>query len=226
MPTSDGQPFSSLHVRTAVAPTVSANGSITDLYLRVPARAESVVVVRQMLRGLAGLFAGRPGLADCVQTAVRKAANNVVLHAYPRDVGPLEVEVSLGGPLEVRVRDRGVGLEAATPGRDEVPERFGGAVVAAMADEFEFAIPDGGGTEVRLRWTMPGLLNRGPGVVVGGGRNCPGGRAGQALRASSRGPWLPSGGAHLDVDGLAELRRLADALLLTRRRVCPRRLVA
>ena len=201
--------------RTAVATTVSANGSITDLYLRVPARAESVVVVRQMLRGLAGLFAGRPGLADCVQTAVSEAANNVVLHAYPRDVGPLEVEVSLGGPLEVRVRDRGVGLGAATPGRDQVPERFGGAVVAAMADDFEFAIPDGGGTEVRLRWTVPGLLNHGSGVVTSAvGETVLAVVPDMALRASLQGTLVAVGaGAHVDVDGLAELRRLADALL-------------
>ncbi len=139
---------------------------MSELRLRVPAEPENVLVVRELLRGIDPLLARRPGLSEAVQTAVSEAANNVVMHAYRGGVGPLEVEVSLHGPLEIRVRDWGVGFD---PRLDEPQDAgadwhggeasgLGRAVIAAFADDVGVGSAPGAGSEVRLRWDTPALF--------------------------------------------------------------------
>jgi serine/threonine-protein kinase RsbW len=59
--------------------------------LTLPATAENVMVVRQAIAGL-GEALGLPAqrIAD-LKTVVTEACNNVVLHAYDEETGPLHV---------------------------------------------------------------------------------------------------------------------------------------
>lgn len=191
-----------------------ADDSPTDLFLRVPARAENVVIVRQMLRGLDPLLALRPGLSDCVQTAVSEAANNVVMHAYGGAVGPLEVEVSLGGPLEIRITDHGVGSDLTDQANDD-NSAFGRSVMVAFADEAHFLPVSGGGTQVWLRWEMPRLLDGYAGLEVKATGDTVLALVPNTALVGSLSAALAALGAQarIDVHGLADLRLIADALL-------------
>jgi len=82
-----------------------------ELQLTLPATAENVMVVRQAVAGLGealGLPASR--VAD-LKTVVTEASNNVVLHAYEDEPGPLLVTAAPGeGQLEIQIADRGRGF--------------------------------------------------------------------------------------------------------------------
>jgi len=197
-----------------VTPRQSA---VTELCLRVPAVPENVIVVRELLRGIAGLFAVRPGLSEAVLTAVSEAANNVVVHAYDGVPGPLQIEVDLRSGLEVRVRDWGIGFAANEhPLEDEEAGGFGRAVIAAFADDVVVRSQPGGGSEVRLRWDVPGLL---AGPDGDGGSPLSGDtvltvRPDAALGVAT-GRVMAALGAHarLTVDRLTELQLIGDVLV-------------
>lgn len=125
-------------------------------------RPENVAVIRAVLSGLADTvdFADR---LDDIKAAVSEACNNVVLHAYAGEEGPLEVDVHLlPGELEVVVRDFGsrmsprVETRAAdftpTPGRG-----LGIPVMQTLADRVEVREHDPEGTEVVLRFAIAAL---------------------------------------------------------------------
>ena len=69
-------------------------GAAPNVRLRLSNRAENVLLVRQALSGLAEAVGLDAVALNDVSTAVTEAANNVVLHAYEGDEGPLEVEFS------------------------------------------------------------------------------------------------------------------------------------
>src|SRR5436190_19509172 len=83
-------------------------GTEPEFRLAMPSRAENVAIVRQALSGaidVLGLEGSR--LLD-INAAVSEACNNVVVHAYGGDEGPMEVYLCIGeGELEVSVRDEG-----------------------------------------------------------------------------------------------------------------------
>jgi serine/threonine-protein kinase RsbW len=114
-------------------------------------KAENVLLVRQALSGLAETIELDPIELNDISTAVSEACNNVVVHAYDDAEGPLEVEVfAAGEPLEVVVRDHGVGI---TPHERDPEETVGGIglpVIRALSDSVVFHDLDGGGTEVRM----------------------------------------------------------------------------
>jgi serine/threonine-protein kinase RsbW len=119
-------------------------------------KPENVLLVRETLTGVAeAIDLDGADLSD-IRTAVTEACNNVVLHAYAGDEGPLEVEVLLGDrTLEVLVRDRGVGLDAGTMRAGGEPG-IGLPVIEALSDSVEFGEADGGaGTEVRMSFGAP-----------------------------------------------------------------------
>src|ERR1700689_5272763 len=81
-----------------------------NVQLAIASRAENVALVREVLAGLADAVDFGQTLDD-VKAAVSEACNNVVVHAYHGEDGPLEVDITLRpGELEVVVRDRGVGF--------------------------------------------------------------------------------------------------------------------
>jgi hypothetical protein len=91
-----------------------------------------------------------PELLDDVKTAVSEAANNVVMHAYAGDAGPLFLDLyARTRGIEAVVRDQGGGM----PDVALVGERLQGVglpVIEALAEEAEFRSGASGGTEVRM----------------------------------------------------------------------------
>jgi serine/threonine-protein kinase RsbW len=119
------------------------------VHLELESHPDSVGVVRAMLAGASEqLEFGAELLAD-LKTAVSEACNNVVMHAYGADSGPLIVHL-VAGPhtVLVSVRDCGAGSSDWTLPEDHVG--LGIAVMNALAAQTEILSSPGAGTEVRL----------------------------------------------------------------------------
>jgi anti-sigma regulatory factor (Ser/Thr protein kinase) len=128
--------------------------------------AENVVVVRSVLAGIAeATRMGRGELGD-VRTAVSEACNNVVVHAYEGERGPMDIAVELGDhAIRVVVRDRGAGI--GEHAREGTPIGAGAGiglhtgiglhVIRTLAREAHFAEPPGGGTSVDMLFAANGL---------------------------------------------------------------------
>jgi serine/threonine-protein kinase RsbW len=134
-----------------------------ELRLTLPATAENVIVVRQAVAGLGealGLSASR--IAD-LKTVIGEACNNVVLHAYEGDPGPLEVTAEPGsGELEVQVADQGMGFRPRANQGDE-SLGLGLPLIAALSDSFEISGGPGHGsrTTIRFGYTPPEFSSNG-----------------------------------------------------------------
>jgi serine/threonine-protein kinase RsbW len=134
---------------------------------------ENVVLVREMLTGVAEAAGiGESDLND-IRTAVTEACNNVVLHAYGGDRGPMDIDVLLASEsIGVLVRDRGSGIrdwykdeqgfgayaEESIGSDTEVDLSSAGIglhVIETLAHEAHFKRSEGGGTEVRMRFSVP-----------------------------------------------------------------------
>jgi len=125
----------------------------TELRLTLPATAENVMVVRQAVAGL-GEALGLPGLriAD-LKTVVSEACNNVVLHAYDDEPGPLLVSASPGqGELEVQIADEGHGFRPR-PNQADPSLGLGLPLIAALADSFEISGGAGQGSRTTIRFS-------------------------------------------------------------------------
>lgn len=114
---------------------------------------ENVVLVREMLSGVAQAIDLHGSDLNDARTAVTEACNNVVLHAYEGEQGPLEVEVYLASrTLTVLVRDYGVGI----PGQPESAELGAGGiglhVIQTLTRGVEFKDGIDGGTEVWMEF--------------------------------------------------------------------------
>jgi serine/threonine-protein kinase RsbW len=134
-----------------------------ELRLTLPAIAENVIVVRQAVAGLGealGLSGSR--IAD-LKTVIGEACNNVVLHAYEGEPGPLEVTAQPGSDeLEVQVADEGVGFRPRAHQGDETLG-LGLPLIAALSDSFEISGGPGQGsrTTIRFGYTPPEFSNNG-----------------------------------------------------------------
>ncbi len=118
--------------------------------LQLTSHPENLSLVRGMLGGLAELLVMDVELLDDIKTAVSEAANNVVVHAYEGEPGPLKICMYVTDVgLEVAINDEGIGM----PDLAEVSERGQGVgipVMQALADRTEFRSLEPRGTEVRL----------------------------------------------------------------------------
>jgi len=133
---------------------------------------ENVTLVREALTGLSeyAQFAG--GELNDIRTAVTEACNNVVLHAYEDEEGPLEVEIGLmPRTTEVVVRDEGSGIQPRIRAIDDGPLGIGLAVIQALVRSVEFSDSGGRGTEVRMRFDMQAA--GGTGANGAGGESAP-----------------------------------------------------
>jgi serine/threonine-protein kinase RsbW len=122
--------------------------------LELDSRPESVTLVRGMLVGIGEELALEPELVDDLKTAVSEACNNVVMHAYGDDVGPMTVDVEVepeADSIETTVRDHGDGIRGVSASHDRMG--VGMAVISALADRSEFVNLPEGGTEVRMSFT-------------------------------------------------------------------------
>jgi serine/threonine-protein kinase RsbW len=123
----------------------------------LPSRAENVAVVRQALAGaieVLGLSESR--LLD-INTAVSEACNNVVVHAYEGEEGPLEVYLCVqDSELEVVVRDHGVGIRPRAPEPGLEVQGLGLSLIQTLSDRVEFMGGMSQGTEVRMAFSLNG----------------------------------------------------------------------
>jgi serine/threonine-protein kinase RsbW len=119
--------------------------------LELENRPEHVSVVRAALSGVAEAAGFDEELSTDLKTAVSEACNNVVIHAYEGQPGPMRVLVSNAGDrVDVVVRDSGTGILRLSSGADHMG--LGLALISALADQAEFNSPTEGGTEVRMRF--------------------------------------------------------------------------
>src|SRR5699024_2109604 len=114
-----------------------------EFRLTVPATAENVIVVRQALAGLGeALGLSAPRIGD-LKTVVSEACNNVVLHAYDGQPGPLEVFAEpRAGELEIQISDHGKGFQPRA-NEGDASLGLGLPLIAALSDSF--AITGGAG---------------------------------------------------------------------------------
>ncbi len=118
--------------------------------LELPSIPENLTLVRGMLGGVAELLQMDPELLDDLKTAVSEAANNVVMHAYDGEPGPLKVKLYVTSEgIEVLVRDEGVGMSELAPVEDRL-QGVGMPVMQALAQHADFRRGERGGTEVRM----------------------------------------------------------------------------
>jgi serine/threonine-protein kinase RsbW len=206
---------------------------LPNVRLEIAGRPENVVLVREMLTGLAQTIdLGEADLSD-VRTAVTEACNNVVLHAYEDGEGPLQVEVHLlPGTLEVAVCDRGSGLGPWTDTAeqaDTVEERtfgIGLPVIRALVRNVEFRDLVEGGTEVRMQFGTPRarILQAPPGDGVELPVLVPGEALARTVLITIAPPRLAGGvlprllsalaaRAHFSTDRICDVQLVADALV-------------
>jgi serine/threonine-protein kinase RsbW len=131
--------------------------------LTLPATAENVIVVRQAIAGL-GEALGLPGsrVAD-LKTVVTEACNNVVLHAYDDEPGPLHVTAEPHeAELEVRVADEGHGFRPRA-NEGEASLGLGLPLIAALSDGFDISggARQGSMTRIRFGYAPPDFSNNG-----------------------------------------------------------------
>jgi serine/threonine-protein kinase RsbW len=126
-----------------------------NVLFNVTNRPENVLVVREMLTGVALAIALDEGELGDILTAVTEACNNVVLHAYEGEEGPLEVEVMLArNALEVVVRDHGTGMRARSV-TDKSSLGIGLPVIRALVHRVDLRDGPRDGTEVRMEFATP-----------------------------------------------------------------------
>ncbi len=131
---------------------MSTEGS--TVRLRLESRPQTLTIVRGMLGGVAELLAIDPELLDDLKTSVSEACNNVVLHAYGGEPGPMEVGVFIGDDrIRVTVTDRGVGM-VAPPATADAGQGIGLSVIRALTESVRFASAPDDGTEVQMDFAV------------------------------------------------------------------------
>jgi serine/threonine-protein kinase RsbW len=133
---------------------------IPNVCLSLPNRPENVLVVRQALSGVAEVVGLDAVETNDLTTAVTEACNNVVMHAYGGDEGPLEVAVYvLADAIATVVCDRGIGMSPeqldATDESEDVRAGLGLPVIQALSRHVEAKERPGGGTEIRMEFPAP-----------------------------------------------------------------------
>jgi serine/threonine-protein kinase RsbW len=135
--------------------------------LELDSRPESVTLVRSVLAALGDALALELELLDDLKTAISEACNNVVLHAYCGDVGPMLVELAIGPDgVQAVVGDHGGGIKHAASSEERMG--VGLAVISALADRAEFLSAPEGGTTVRMSFAGGSGSQTGGGVIEGG----------------------------------------------------------
>jgi len=126
------------------------------LHVKLPAKAENVAVIRHALAGLAEeIGMDEAGVSD-LKTVVTEACMNVVVHAYPDAVGPLEVEADPDSEgLTIVVRDDGAGISPQADS-ERTSLKLGLSLIAALSSSFSISGGLGRGTEVMMRIPIEG----------------------------------------------------------------------
>lgn len=132
---------------------------LPNVRLNLSSQAENVSLVREVLAGVAEAVELDPSALHDITTAVTEACNNVVLHAYESEEGPLEIEVyTSASAIEVVVRDCGTGIRPHIRADGGGSSGIGLLVIQALVDSVEFKGAAGAplGTEVRMTFATAG----------------------------------------------------------------------
>jgi serine/threonine-protein kinase RsbW len=109
-----------------------------------------------MVEGLAAALKLGREQTDDIKTAVSEACNNVVLHAYGDEGGPMEVDADVSGShLSLIVRDHGSGIRPHSDWPEGSVHGVGLAVIQTYADRAVFRGRGGEGTEVCMAFALP-----------------------------------------------------------------------
>jgi serine/threonine-protein kinase RsbW len=134
---------------------------IPNVRLSLPNEPENVLVVRQVLSGLVEALDLEGLLLNSLSAAVSEACNNVVIHAYGGERGPLEVEIyAEPTALRVLVRDQGLGFLASPSGGEPAEYAAGGVgllAIDALTERSEIRARAPAGTDVEMEFPTRAL---------------------------------------------------------------------
>lgn len=123
-----------------------------SLSLTYPAEPESVSRARRALSEFALQAGAEPQQVDAVRLASSEAFTNAVRHAYTDAPGSVHVTAALASDeIWVLVADDGCGLEPRS-GRPGLGLGLG--LIAQVSDDLAIVPRAGGGTEVRMRFSL------------------------------------------------------------------------
>ena len=129
-----------------------------NVCLSLENRPENVLLVRQVLNGVAEAAAINALELNDISTAVSEACNNVVQHAYGHGTGRMEVEIEIRREdVRVIVRDHGSGIQPRMDAGADDAGGIGIPLMLALASSVAFSDIESGGTEVRMDFASPGL---------------------------------------------------------------------
>jgi serine/threonine-protein kinase RsbW len=199
-----------------------------NVCLTLSNQPDNVVLVREALSGVAETVGVDELDLNDIRTAVTEACNNVVLHAYGGDQGPLQIEVFLApGSVEVVVRDHGMGIKPHIRSGEEAALGIGLSIIKALAPRVEFRDVPAGGTEVsmefatrsarELDWPQDGAVE--PPEVAGSELASTSALAVApsvlARKVLPRVMCVLAARAHFTTDRISDTELLADALVAT-----------
>jgi serine/threonine-protein kinase RsbW len=131
-----------------------------NVSLTLSNQPDNVLLVRETLSGMAETVGVDAVDLNDIRTAVTEACNNVVLHAYGGEEGPLQVEIFLDSDaVEIVVRDHGTGIKPHIRSDEEAALGIGLSIIQALSPRVEFKDVAGGGTEVRMEFATPRTLS-------------------------------------------------------------------
>jgi serine/threonine-protein kinase RsbW len=197
-----------------------------NVWLTLSNHPDNVVLVREALSGMAETVGVDEVDLNDIRTAVTEACNNVVLHAYEGEEGPMQVEVFLEpDAIEIVVRDHGSGIKPHIRSEAEAALGIGLSIIQALAPRVEFREVPGGGTEVRMEfatqstraldslvpeWFRPPEVTRGELASASGLAVAPSALAGTVL---PRIICVLAARAHFTTDRISDSELVADALV-------------
>jgi anti-sigma regulatory factor (Ser/Thr protein kinase) len=137
-------------------------GSAARLRLQALSDSANIAAVRAAIAAVGDAERLEDELIADVKTAATEACNNIVLHAYQGQAGPMCVELELE-PASVRllVSDEGNGF-VPVAGRRRLG--LGLPLIGALTRHAEFRMGKGGGTEVEMWFSRPVVGMTGPAV--------------------------------------------------------------
>jgi serine/threonine-protein kinase RsbW len=120
----------------------------SDVRLSLPARPDSLGVIRHVLGAFAESLRLPADLVEDIRLAVTEACTNVVRHAYDGDDGPIDVVMRPSKErLEIIISDRGRGMG---PSPDVEGPGLGLPLIAALADSVELQEVRPGGSRLKM----------------------------------------------------------------------------
>ena len=131
-----------------------------QVHLEFPSRSAN----ESFARCAAACFAAQldPTLEEVndIKTAVSEAVTNAIVHAYPQELGKIQMKLTIkeGGVLEISVRDWGVGIPDVEQARqplyttgNEERSGMGFTIMESFMDVLKIRSAPGRGTAVTMR---------------------------------------------------------------------------